>query len=225
VPFPDRFLTPDAAPGPVKPIVLWVPEGDQWEQLVRGALVPLVFSESYEQSGAQSPEDTAAAFEFPLYLTFMWEGARVIGEILPYVGTTPPRFCLDCDGAAVSETTYAALFAVVAYSFGNPGGGNFNLPDLRGRVPVGAGAGASLTPRAQGDAGGEETHVLTADEMPSHAHSVHAHGVPVIGGLENLPVSTPAVTDGATGYSGGDMPHENMPPYLAVGFAIWTGVP
>ena len=58
------------------------------------------------------------------------------GIIIPWGNTTPPSGFLECNGAAVSQATYATLFAVIGYTYGNPGGGNFNLPDLTDRVAV-----------------------------------------------------------------------------------------
>jgi microcystin-dependent protein len=64
--------------------------------------------------------------------------ATPIGTIAGYAGATAPNGWLLCDGAAVSRTTFAALFAVVATSYGTGDGSTtFNLPDLRGRVGVG----------------------------------------------------------------------------------------
>jgi microcystin-dependent protein len=58
------------------------------------------------------------------------------GLIIPWGSASVPSGFLECNGAAVSEVTYAALFAVVGYTYGNPGSGNFNLPDLADRVAV-----------------------------------------------------------------------------------------
>jgi len=58
------------------------------------------------------------------------------GLIIPWGSATPPSGFLECNGAAVSQATYAALYAVIGYTYGNPGGGNFNLPDLADRVAV-----------------------------------------------------------------------------------------
>lgn len=64
---------------------------------------------------------------------------------------------LLCDGRTVSRTTYPQLFASIGTAFGGGDGSTtFNLPDLRGRTIIGAGAGPSLTARALGDDGGEE---------------------------------------------------------------------
>lgn len=67
-----------------------------------------------------------------------------IGAILPFGGDTVPNGFLLCNGAAVSRTTYAALFAVIGTSFGiGDGSTTFNLPDLRESVPVGTGTRGS----------------------------------------------------------------------------------
>ena len=71
---------------------------------------------------------------------------------------------LRCDGRALSTDEYRILFAVLGYRFGGSGS-TFNLPDPQGRVLGCAGETWSI-----GDASGEETHVLTTDELPPHNH-------------------------------------------------------
>jgi microcystin-dependent protein len=68
------------------------------------------------------------------------------GFLAPYAGSsTPPSGWLACDGSAQSRTTYAALFGIVGTTFGaGDGSTTFNLPDLRSRVPVGAGSGTKV---------------------------------------------------------------------------------
>jgi len=62
------------------------------------------------------------------------------GTIVAFGNTTAPTGWLACNDAAVSRTTYARLFAVIGTSFGvGDGSGNFNVPDLRDRVPLGYG--------------------------------------------------------------------------------------
>jgi microcystin-dependent protein len=77
---------------------------------------------------------------------------------------------LICDGRLIQRSEYPALFEVIGTSFGNTTSSNFRLPDLRGRVLGMIGNGSGLTSRALGDAVGEEAHVLTIPEMPSHNH-------------------------------------------------------
>lgn len=112
-----------------------------------------------------------------------------VGEVKMYAGSSAPSGFLLCNGAAVSRTTYAALFGVINTTYG-PGDGSttFNLPDLRGRVVAGVDynvggyadrlttAGANINSRVLGVAGGEQTHQLTTAELASHAHGVSDSG-------------------------------------------------
>lgn len=102
-----------------------------------------------------------------------WGLQNPIGSILVYAGSTAPANYLLCQGQAISRTTYAALFTIIGTTYGvGDGSTTFNLPNLRGRVPLGAGASAaSGTNRSLGATGGADTHVLTVSEMPSHNHS------------------------------------------------------
>lgn len=61
---------------------------------------------------------------------------------LPYAGSTIPTGWLECDGSAVSRTTYAALFTAIGTTWGTGDGSTtFNLPDMRGKVAIGSGTG------------------------------------------------------------------------------------
>lgn len=111
------------------------------------------------------------------------------GALMPYAGASAPTGYLLCDGSSVSSSTYLALHAVISNTYGGSAytgaaGLNFTLPDLRGRLPMGAGTGTGLnssgtgapsgtaqTARTRGQWLGEETHLLTTAEMPSHSHN------------------------------------------------------
>lgn len=76
-----------------------------------------------------------------LYMT----QASMVGVVSPYAGSSAPSGWLICDGSAVSRTTYASLFAITSTTFGvGDGSTTFNLPDLRSRIPVGAGTGTKV---------------------------------------------------------------------------------
>lgn len=111
-----------------------------------------------------------------------------VGTILPYAGSAAPTGYLMCDGTASgNRTTHAALFAVISTTYGaGDGSTTFGLPNLRGRVPVGRDVSDAMFD-ALGEVGGEKTHLLTAAESgtPAHTHTdtfavvaggAHQHG-------------------------------------------------
>ena len=65
-------------------------------------------------------------------------GSVLTATIIAYAGSTAPVGYLLCDGSTVSRTTYANLYAIIGHTYGaDPGGGNFIIPDLRGRITLG----------------------------------------------------------------------------------------
>lgn len=104
------------------------------------------------------------------------------GTMILFGGTSTPSGWFWCDGSAYSRTTYAALFAAIGTTWGvGDGSTTFNVPDLRGRAPIGVGQGSGLTNRTLGSKLGEEGHALTLAENGAHTHTggLHTH----IGGL------------------------------------------
>lgn len=124
-----------------------------------------------------------------------------------------PAKWLICNGAAVSQTTYPALYNMLRHNFGS-GGGTFNLPDLTSRFLYGAGIDANI-----GATGGSNTHTLTTDEMPAHGHTQRTRGgtagaiATTAGYLANA--SSPLTTStSTTADAGGGQAHNNMPAYM-----------
>lgn len=131
--------------------------------------------------------------------------------------TVPPGWLL-CNGLAVPRTTYAALYAALGGPSSPWGQGDlsstFNLPDLRGKVQVGAGtgalAGAYNLPRSLADVGGTERVTLTDPQMPSHSHGGgtgfydvnHLHGG-TTNDIDRPLAHTHSVYDNSTPFSGG----------------------
>ena len=94
------------------------------------------------------------------------------GIIQMFAGPTAPNGWLICDGSTVSRKTYGDLFKVIGTTYG-AGNSNttFTLPDMRGRLPIGAGTGTSLTARTLGANLGAETVTLAQTNLPSHTHT------------------------------------------------------
>jgi microcystin-dependent protein len=105
------------------------------------------------------------------------------GTILPFGGDAAPEGYVLTDGTSYLRTAHAKLFGVIGTKYGTADGTHFNVPDTRGRVVVGAGAGPGLTVRTVGDKAGEENHVLSIGELAAHTHTVPPMGFGVsVGG-------------------------------------------
>ncbi len=104
-------------------------------------------------------------------------GGPPAGTVMDFAGVAAPSGWLECDGAAVSRTTYATLFTAISTAWGvGDGATTFNLPDLRRRTTVGrGGTGTGTLGNAVGNTGGAETHTLNTTEMPNHSHSDSGH--------------------------------------------------
>jgi microcystin-dependent protein len=99
------------------------------------------------------------------------------GEMVPFGGSLAPSGWLVCDGSAVGRQAYPNLFAVIGTTWGaGDGQTTFNVPDMRGRMPIGAGETYPL-----GTVGGAASTVLGVTQLPSHNHGVtdpgHTHAV------------------------------------------------
>jgi microcystin-dependent protein len=102
------------------------------------------------------------------------------GTVVAYAGHVPPDGWLFCDGSELdsSDGRYKALFDAVGNVFGGEGA-KFKLPDLQGRVVLGAGSYLDpvlqMTKRSVGELLGAAAHKLTVDEMPVHNHVQDPH--------------------------------------------------
>lgn len=161
------------------------------------------------------------------------EVCRVIGEIIPYAGSTSPdsRWLL-CDGSSKLRADFPELFSVIGTTYGAVDGSHFTLPDCRGRSPIGSGTGTGLTGRSLGASFGTENHALTTAELAVHTHvdlgHTHAYFAAqnaVLGLAGAIPVATtfPLATGLASANiqnAGGGAAHNNMQPSLAINFLI-----
>lgn len=160
-----------------------------------------------------------------------------VGEIRLFGFNYAPRDWALCQGQSISVAQNQALFAVI----GNLFGGNttaFNLPDFRGRAPVGFGTGVSgigtaLSAIAAGAKGGAATHVLTTAEIPAHNHqaiatTATADRTSVAGNRWAASAQNPYSSSGgsvplssaAAAPTGSSAAHPNEQPYLVLNFCI-----
>ena len=119
-----------------------------------------------------------------------FDGANLTGiegiptaTIVPWSSASVPSGFLECNGAAVSRSTYAALFAIVGTTYGaGDGATTFNVPDLQDNVAVGksgtkalASTGGANTVTSTGNVGGSTANAtLSTDQLASHTHGVNA---------------------------------------------------
>ncbi|MDN4163328.1 phage tail protein [Nocardioides abyssi] len=143
-----------------------------------------------------------------------------------------PRGWALCNGQILPIAQNQALFSLLGTTYGGNGTVTFALPDLRGRVPVGAG----VDPRsgwtyAHGQVGGAEAVTLGITEMPAHTHGLlgsEARGVtgsPVDAALASGAgwyAAAPAVAmaPAAVAAAGGGQPHSNVQPSLVLSWLI-----
>jgi microcystin-dependent protein len=161
-----------------------------------------------------------------------WE--PFIGEIRWVAFNFAPVGWATCEGQLLLISQNSALFDLLGTTYGGDGKTTFALPDLRGRAPIGQGQGTGLTTRGLGDRGGQETVMLTQDQLPPHTHAALASSstattkspagnvlATASGPGQRTTIYAPGpsnVTLGgsAIGTVGGGQPHENMPPFLTL---------
>lgn len=204
-----------------------------------------------------SPDAGTMIYETDTSKLLVWDGvawsdvypSSPTGSLIAYAGASAPTGWLLCDGTGKSTTTYATLFATLAYTYGGSAG-TFYLPDMRGRVPVGAGTGAqnggsgsgaisggtALTARTRGAFGGDE-------RLQTHTHTQNSHGhgasVGVSGADDNNHTGNgDFVADSDAGYTGtrsvavvvttavnqnaGSGSSENLSPFVVLNYIIKT---
>lgn len=150
----------------------------------------------------------------------------MIGNITATARITPPPGWLICDGSEVSRGTYAELFLAIGTTYGEGDGSTtFNIPNLKGKVVVGIDE-SDTDFNATGKTGGEKTHILTISEMPSHTHSFIDRYVG--GGSKWGSTSAAQYAETSDSYTtdsaGGGSAHNNLQPYMALNYIIYTGV-
>ena len=158
-----------------------------------------------------------------MYASAMATGSTLpVGTVIDHAGTTLPQGFLRCDGAQISRTTYADLFAAIGTTWGiGDGSTTFHLPDLRRRTTIGMGGTRVQGPtNTVGSTGGAEQHTLTGLEMPMHSHAYrNPLGYPSDAAGNNTALvnkRSPFAPIPRTENAGGGRPHNNMQPSAVV---------
>jgi len=146
------------------------------------------------------------------------------GAVIPYAGSSAPSGWLMCDGSSYNTIEYQLLYKAIGYTYGGSGG-QFTVPDMRGRIPVCTSSSAinGLTySKSLGNTGGEEYHALSVDEMPQHTHDMPLHGGNrvVDGGVTGSTSTEHGYSSMSTLGSGSSEPHNNMQPYITLNYII-----
>ena len=100
-----------------------------------------------------------------------------IGQITLFPYNFAPLGWAFCAGQLLPINQNAALFSLLGTTFGGNGTSNFQLPDLRGRVPIGQGQGPGLSNYNMGGVQGAEAVRLTTATTPAHSHGFPAFAV------------------------------------------------
>jgi microcystin-dependent protein len=155
-----------------------------------------------------------------------------VGEIRLMAGPEVPDGWMICDGRTLdsSQPQYQALYAAIDRTYGSPAPGQFNLPDLRARVPIHRGPGYIL-----GFTGGAETVALTVADIPAHRHTLYGTNTTAtqISPQGNLPAQSlrfdgyqatvpgpQQMAIGSVSETGIGDPHENLQPFFCLNFII-----
>ena len=179
-----------------------------------------------------------------------FDGANLTGiegiptaTIVPWSSSSVPSGFLECDGAAVSRSTYSALFAIVGTTYGaGDGASTFNVPNLQDNVAVGksgtkalASTGGANTVTSTGNVGGSTANAtLSEAQLASHTHSGAATNFNPgnLAGPGGGPVCQSTTSSGSTGSGTGHQHNMSatftgdatsvLQPYLAVIYIIKT---
>lgn len=158
-----------------------------------------------------------------------------VAEIRLFPFNFAPRGWAFCNGQLMPISQNTALFSLLGTTYGGNGQSNFALPNLQGAAAMHPGTGPGLSPRTLGETGGSATATLLQSQIPAHAHGLLASneigedrravgeavarstGGPLYGPVPATPV---AMAPQAVAPAGGDLPHNNLMPYLTLSFCI-----
>lgn len=167
-----------------------------------------------------------------------------IGQIDINAFTFAPKDWANCDGQTIQISQNPALYSLISTTYGGNATTTFNLPDLRGRAPVGQGSYSGpygTVPYTMGLFGGPEAVTLSTANLPAHSHTMSAaadpgtlalniNGMQLAQGAAQGPApyapsasnQNVALNTASVDSVGGGGAHDNMQPYLVMRFCIAT---
>jgi microcystin-dependent protein len=209
-----------------------------------GALTPLD-SAVISSTGSGQPHDNIQPYLAMNYLIAVqgafpqrngsmgvWEG--FMGEIRLFASHQIPPGWIPCDGQLLDSASNQALYSLIGNTYGSPQGTSFRIPDLRGRLVLGAGSGPGLSPYKHGQRGGSEGVALTEAQMPAHNHNAYSNSlVPSYADPTGKLISNQAqvfnsqpnntsLSPATLKTTGNHVPHNNMMPFLTLTYCICT---
>jgi microcystin-dependent protein len=159
-----------------------------------------------------------------------------------FAGNFAPAGWMTCDGQILAIADNDTLFSLIGTTYGGDGQSTFALPNLNGRVPVHMGTARSGTNYVIGAPGGAATVTIGQPQLPSHTHPIVADNNPATTSdptnayyANAAPKDTFTVPNSPTNphapslrtfnaavlpAQGGNLPHDNMQPYLPVTYII-----
>lgn len=171
-----------------------------------------------------------------------------VGEIRLFAGNFAPNGWLFCEGQILPISENETLFQLIGTTYGGDGQETFALPNLAGRVPIHMGTGPDGITYQIGEMAGTEQVTLTVNQIPAHSHKLKGPSLVALGSnagnSANPSGNYPAVSPNVNLYSksiregvymadlqgvnanailtgtGGNQPHINMQPYLALNYII-----
>ncbi|RXT04271.1 phage tail protein [Ammoniphilus sp. CFH 90114] len=157
-----------------------------------------------------------------------------VGEIRMFAGNFAPAGWMFCHGQLLSIWENDMLFSLIGTIYGGDGVNTFALPDLRGRAPVHMGQLSAGNKYILGEMGGVEKVTLTVNQIPAHHHIPQAstleattsspqHAVWAKSNLQpygNHVNPNARMANECLGRTGGNQPHNNLMPYLAINYII-----
>jgi microcystin-dependent protein len=159
-----------------------------------------------------------------------------VGEIRMVAFNFAPLGWALCNGQLMPISQNTALFALLGTIYGGDGKSTFALPNMQDSAPNHFGSGPGLSARLEGEQSGVPFVTLLQSEIPAHNHTVNVTSTPANvsapaptvllarskGGFAYAPGNSPpaALAPQALTPAGGDLPHNNLMPYLYLTFVI-----